>query len=109
MVELLVDHAAADQRLDQLELRKRNFIPMAAFQYRTPTVTLYKNAEVSWTIKNLLARDKVMRGYEYNASRRYFTADPAYVASAFASLPSSYDTEVTEEGTSYEVKVGYGF
>jgi aerobic carbon-monoxide dehydrogenase large subunit len=45
VVERLVDQAAAEMRIDRVELRKRNFIPPAAFPYKTPTGSTYENAD----------------------------------------------------------------
>jgi len=54
-VERLVDQAAAELRLDPVELRMRNFIPMEAFPYRTPTGSVYENADFFGLVKKALA------------------------------------------------------
>lgn len=72
-------------------------------------LSFFKTVEVSWTVKNLLESRKRFTGYEYNQGRTYHTVSPETIRQSFAGLPASYDTEVTAEGTSYEVKVGYGF
>jgi len=46
IVERLVDEAAAQLKLDPAELRRRNFIPPDAFPYKTPTGSVYENADL---------------------------------------------------------------
>ncbi len=46
VVERLVNQAAAELGLDAAELRRRNFIPPQEFPYRTPTGSVYENADL---------------------------------------------------------------
>ena len=54
-VERLVDEAAAELCIDAVELRRRNFIPLAAFPYKTPTGSVYEIADFSGLLKKALA------------------------------------------------------
>ena len=45
-VERLVSQAAAELKIDAAELRRRNFIPKEAFPYKTPTGSIYENADL---------------------------------------------------------------
>ena len=44
-IERLVDEAAAEMKIDPVELRRRNFIPKDAFPYKTPTGSVYDIAD----------------------------------------------------------------
>ncbi len=44
-VERLVDRAADEMKIERSELRRRNFIPPAAFPYKTPTVGVYEPSD----------------------------------------------------------------
>jgi len=46
IVERLVNQAATEVGIDAVELRRRNFIPPEAFPYRTPTGSVYENADL---------------------------------------------------------------
>jgi len=46
VVERLVDRAAVEIGVDAVELRRRNFIPPEAFPYKTPTGSVYENADL---------------------------------------------------------------
>ncbi|HJQ63310.1 MAG TPA: xanthine dehydrogenase family protein molybdopterin-binding subunit, partial [Burkholderiales bacterium] len=46
VVERLVSQAAVELKVDPAELRRRNFIPPEAFPYRTPTGSVYENADL---------------------------------------------------------------
>jgi hypothetical protein len=65
--------------------------------------------EISWAVKNLLNSVKRFTGYEYNDSKTYYTLSAAQVDSIYAAYPRSFNSEVTREGVSYEMKLGYGF
>ena len=54
-VERLVDEAAAELRIDRVELRRRNFIPLEAFPYKTPTGSVYEIADFAGLLKKALA------------------------------------------------------
>jgi aerobic carbon-monoxide dehydrogenase large subunit len=45
VVERLVDQAAAELSIDPVDLRRRNFIPVDAFPYKTPTGSTYEIAD----------------------------------------------------------------
>ena len=44
-VERLVDQAAYELGIDRAELRRRNFIPLDAFPYKTPTLGTYERSD----------------------------------------------------------------
>ena len=46
VVERLVNQAAAELKIDAAEMRRRNFIPPEAFPYKTPTGSVYENADL---------------------------------------------------------------
>ena len=46
VVERLVNQAAAELKIDPAELRRRNFIPLNAFPYKTPTGSVYEIADM---------------------------------------------------------------
>ena len=46
VVERLVNAAADELKIDPAELRRRNFIPLAAFPYTTPTGSVYEIADL---------------------------------------------------------------
>jgi len=46
VIERLVSNAAAELKIDPVELRRRNLIPPEAFPYKTPTGSTYDNADL---------------------------------------------------------------
>jgi len=54
VVERLVSQASAELSLDPAELRRRNFIPPDAFPYRTPTDSVYENADLPGLLEKAL-------------------------------------------------------
>ena len=55
VVERLVNQAAAETGVDAVELRRRNYIPMTAFPYQTPTGSVYENADFNGLMDKALA------------------------------------------------------
>ncbi len=55
VVERLVDQAAAETGVNAVELRRRNHIPATAFPYRTPTGSVYENANFGRLLETALA------------------------------------------------------
>jgi carbon-monoxide dehydrogenase large subunit len=55
VVERLVDQAAAETGVDAVELRRRNHIPADAFPYKTPTGSVYENADFAGLMQTALA------------------------------------------------------
>lgn len=55
VIERLVDQAAAETGVDAIELRRRNHIPAQAFPYRTPTGSVYENADFARLMECALA------------------------------------------------------
>ena len=45
VIERLVDRAAHELKIDRAELRRRNFIPLDAFPYKTPTMGVYEASD----------------------------------------------------------------
>jgi carbon-monoxide dehydrogenase large subunit len=66
VVERLVSQAAAELNVDPAELRRRNFIPPDAFPYRTPTGSVYENAD----LPGLLAKALKLADWHGFAARR---------------------------------------
>ena len=66
VVERLVDQAAVDMGIDAAEIRRRNFIPPEAFPYKTPTGSIYENAD----LPGLLAQALKLADYQGFAARR---------------------------------------
>ncbi|MCC7486587.1 MAG: xanthine dehydrogenase family protein molybdopterin-binding subunit [Burkholderiales bacterium] len=54
VVERLVSEAAAELGIDPAELRRRNFIPVEAFPYATPTGSTYEYADMPGLIEKAL-------------------------------------------------------
>ena len=66
VIERLVDQAAVELKMDRAELRRRNFIPMDAFPYKTPTMGVYESSDFNGCMsKALKAAD-----YDGFATRR---------------------------------------
>ena len=53
-VERLVSQAAVELGLDAAELRRRNFIPNEAYPYKTPTGSVYENADLPGLLEQAL-------------------------------------------------------
>lgn len=53
-VERLVDHAADELAIDRVELRRRNFIPLDAFPYKTPTMSVYEQSDFAGCLDQAL-------------------------------------------------------
>jgi aerobic carbon-monoxide dehydrogenase large subunit len=56
IVERLVEQAAAEMKIDRLELRRRNFIPPEAFPYKTATGITYDSADFAGMLDEVLKR-----------------------------------------------------
>ena len=58
VVERLVDKAAVDMNIDRTEMRRRNFIPLAAFPYKSVTGGVYELSDFAGCLdKALIAAD----------------------------------------------------
>lgn len=53
-VERLVDQAASELNIDRDELRRRNFIPLDAFPYKTPTMGVYEQSDFAGCLDQAL-------------------------------------------------------
>jgi carbon-monoxide dehydrogenase large subunit len=53
-IERLVSNAAAEMKIDAAELRRRNFIPADAFPYKTPTGSVYDNADLPGVLRKAI-------------------------------------------------------
>ena len=53
-IERLVDESAAQMNIDPAEIRRRNFIPPAAFPYKTPTGSVYDIADFPGVLEKAL-------------------------------------------------------
>ncbi len=54
VVERMVQQAAVEMNIDPVELRRRNYIPAAAFPYKTPTGSVYENADFAMLMDTAL-------------------------------------------------------
>ena len=63
-VERLVNAAAAELKIDPAELRRHNFIPLAAFPYKTPTGSTYEIADMPGML------DKALKLADWNGFAR---------------------------------------
>ena len=59
-VERLVDQAATELNIDRDELRRRNFIPLDAFPYKTPTLGVYEQSDFAGCL------DKALKAADWN-------------------------------------------
>jgi carbon-monoxide dehydrogenase large subunit len=50
LLERLVDVAAAEMKMDRVEIRRRNFIPNSAFPYQTPVAVQYDSGDYNATL-----------------------------------------------------------
>ncbi|HJT10996.1 MAG TPA: xanthine dehydrogenase family protein molybdopterin-binding subunit, partial [Dongiaceae bacterium] len=55
LLERLVDRAARETGLDQVEIRRRNFIPNDAFPYQTPVALQYDSGDYGATLDQAMA------------------------------------------------------
>lgn len=53
-IERLMNHIAAETGIDPVELRRKNFIPPAAFPYETPTGIIYDSGEYARALDKVL-------------------------------------------------------
>ncbi|MBT6136220.1 MAG: xanthine dehydrogenase family protein molybdopterin-binding subunit [Rhodospirillaceae bacterium] len=54
LLERLVDRAARETGLDQVDIRRRNFIPSDAFPYQTPVALAYDSGDYEATLSSAL-------------------------------------------------------
>jgi aerobic carbon-monoxide dehydrogenase large subunit len=54
VLERLIDIAARDLGIDRVEIRRRNFIPRAAFPYQTPVMLQYDSGDHDATLAKAL-------------------------------------------------------
>jgi len=54
LLERLVDIAAAEMKMDRVEIRRRNFIPANAFPYQTPVAVQYDSGDYQATLDQAL-------------------------------------------------------
>ncbi len=54
VIERLVDQAACELKIDRAELRRRNFIPLDAFPYKTPTLGTYEASDFNGCLTKAL-------------------------------------------------------
>ncbi len=55
LIERLIDSAAAEMRIDRVELRRRNFIPPSAMPYRAPNAQVYDSGRFEAVMDQALA------------------------------------------------------
>jgi len=54
LLERIVDTAAAEMKMDRVEIRRRNFIPNSAFPYQTPVAVQYDSGDYGATLDQAL-------------------------------------------------------
>ena len=54
IIERLVDQAAVELKIDRAELRRRNFIPLDEFPYKTPTMGVYEASDFNGCMSKAL-------------------------------------------------------
>jgi len=106
ILERLVDRAAREMGLDQIEIRKQNFIPVDAFPYQTPVALAYdsgdyfatldtavKNADVAGfdKRKKASAKNGKLRGIGYSTYVEACGAAPSAVAGALGARAGLYE------------------
>jgi carbon-monoxide dehydrogenase large subunit len=106
ILERLVDRAAREMGIDQVEIRKKNFIPTDAFPYQTPVALAYdsgdyfatldtaiKNADVKGfdKRKKASAKEGKLRGIGYSTYVEACGAAPSAVAGALGARAGLYE------------------
>ena len=106
-LERLVDRAAREMGIDQVEIRRKNFIPSDAFPYQTPVALCYdsgnydatldtalKNADVGGFDKRKAAsaKDGKLRGIGYSTYVEACGAAPSAIAGALGARAGLYES-----------------
>jgi len=106
ILERLVDRAAREMGIDQVEIRRKNFIPSDEFPYQTPVALEYDSGNYEATLATALensdskgfekrkadsAKDGKLRGIGYSTYVEACGAAPSAVAGALGARAGLYE------------------
>ncbi|MDC0189942.1 xanthine dehydrogenase family protein molybdopterin-binding subunit [Rhodospirillales bacterium] len=107
ILERLVDRAARELGIDQVEIRRKNFIPPDAFPYQTPVALEYDSGDYEATLASALegadvdgfearkskaAKNGKLRGVGYSTYVEACGAAPSAVAGALGARAGLYES-----------------
>jgi len=107
ILERLVDRAARELGMDQVEIRRKNFIPEDAFPYQTPVALMYDSGNYEGTLKSALdnadvggfdarkaesAKNGKLRGIGYSTYVEACGAAPSAIAGALGARAGLYES-----------------
>ena len=106
-IERLVDRAAREMGIDQVEIRRKNFIPTDAFPYQTPVALCYDSGNYEATLDTALknadvggfesrkaesAKSGKLRGIGYSTYVEACGAAPSAIAGALGARAGLYES-----------------
>jgi carbon-monoxide dehydrogenase large subunit len=106
ILERLVDRAAREMGIDQVDIRRKNFIPEDAFPYQTPVALAYDSGNYTATLDTALKRGEVdgfdarkaesakngkLRGIGYSTYVEACGAAPSALAGALGARAGLYE------------------
>ncbi len=109
VLERIVSKAAREMGIDQVEIRRKNFIPSDAFPYQTPVALEYDSGDYEATLSAALkaadvdgfagrreaaARDGKLRGLGYSTYIEACGVAPSAVAGALGARAGLYESAV---------------
>ena len=109
LLERIVSKAAREMGIDQVEIRRKNFIPSDAFPYQTPVALEYDSGDYEATLSAALkaadvdgfaerreaaARDGKLRGLGYSTYIEACGVAPSAVAGALGARAGLYESAV---------------
>ncbi len=109
LLERIVSKAAREMGIDQVEIRRKNFIPSDAFPYQTPVALQYDSGDYEATLSAALeaadvdgfaarreaaARDGKLRGLGYSTYIEACGVAPSAVAGALGARAGLYESAV---------------
>ncbi len=109
LLERIVSKAAREMGIDQVEIRRKNFIPSDAFPYQTPVALQYDSGDYEATLsaalkaadvdgfaarKEAAARDGKLRGLGYSTYIEACGVAPSAVAGALGARAGLYESAV---------------
>jgi len=107
ILERLVDRAAREMGIDQVEIRRKNFIPLDAFPYQTPVALEYDSGDYEATLVSALegadvdgfetrkaeaAKTGKLRGLGYSTYIEACGAAPSAIAGALGARAGLYES-----------------
>ncbi len=109
LLERIVSKAAREMGIDQVEIRRKNFIPSDAFPYQTPVALQYDSGDYEATLsaaleaadvdgfaarKEAAAKDGKLRGLGYSTYIEACGVAPSAVAGALGARAGLYESAV---------------